>query len=158
MDDEKSTTNRASIRSSRTENHVSSGPGSQTRFETSGVSDKDENLSKQRVLANGGRTFRIRGVPLDWDANILQSFLADRDDLIDPSVRSLAQEIHGRSQTATVSSQHDRRPPVKATTSWQIPLPPDATSSARLRSLTLDDGFVGVTTLYAPQPEHHKIE
>lgn len=102
----------------------------------------------------GGWTFRVRGVPHDWDRGSLQSFLAEQDDSANPAVRSLANEIHGRSQTATVSFQGTPR-------QLRIPLPPHPTGPTEPTEpqvLILDDKFLGVTTLYTPPPEDHKVE
>jgi len=49
------------------------------------------------------KTFRVRGMPLDWNVDRLESFLGKQDGAVDPAVQSLAKEVHGRSQTATVS-------------------------------------------------------
>ncbi|KAI4862015.1 hypothetical protein F4820DRAFT_39340 [Hypoxylon rubiginosum] len=102
----------------------------------------------------GGWTFRVRGVPHDWDRGSLQSFLAEQDDSANPAVRSLANEIHGRSQTATVSFQGTPR-------QLRIPLPPHPTGPTEPTEpqvLILDDKFLGVTTLYTPPPEDHKVD
>ncbi|KAH8694740.1 hypothetical protein BGZ61DRAFT_532780 [Ilyonectria robusta] len=52
------------------------------------------------------KTFRVRGVPLDWDSNKLQHFLEEDDSSSRPVVKSLAVEIGGRSSTATVTFQN----------------------------------------------------
>ncbi len=100
-----------------------------------------------------GLTFRVRGVPIDWDIDRLKSFLADQDDSAGPIVPSLALEIHGRSRTATVAFQNVPRPlqtsPIGR--SWQIPHP-------EAPGLSLDDDFFGITTLFAPPPQDHKVE
>ncbi|RMZ79078.1 hypothetical protein DV737_g3580, partial [Chaetothyriales sp. CBS 132003] len=97
------------------------------------------------------RTFRVRGVPRDWHREGLESFLAAKDDSARPTVRSLAIEFHGRSQTATVSFR-------KAPGGSRIPLsvPPEVLGGSP--SLTLDDSFLGVTTLYSPHPQDHKVD
>ncbi|XXH04158.1 Peptide chain release factor 1, mitochondrial [Hypoxylon texense] len=99
----------------------------------------------------GGRTFRVRGVPCDWNRDSLQSFLAEQDDAGEPAVKSLAKEIHGRSQTATVSFRGTPR-------RLQINLPPHPTRPAEPQILTLDDAFLGVTTLFAPPEEDHNVD
>lgn len=53
-----------------------------------------------------GRTFRVCGVPLDWDAGSLRTFLAVHENPADAIVKSLAHEIHGRSKTATVTFEN----------------------------------------------------
>ncbi|KAH8891942.1 hypothetical protein GQ53DRAFT_647556, partial [Thozetella sp. PMI_491] len=70
---------------------------------------------------------------------------------------SLADEIHGRLRTAMISFQNV--PPVlRAGRPWHISLPPASNPSCRPQSLTLDDGFLGITTLYAPSPRDHKVD
>jgi hypothetical protein len=104
-----------------------------------------------------GKTFRVRGVPLEWDKPRVLSFLADQDSVAGPCIRSLASEVNGGDGTATVSFESTPLPLRKTLTgnSWQLPLPEE---TPRPRQLTLDDDFFGLTTLYAPPPEDHKIE
>ncbi|KND89201.1 Protein SERAC1 [Tolypocladium ophioglossoides CBS 100239] len=97
-----------------------------------------------------GMTFRVRGVPLEWDNVLLCSFLADQDRSASLRVLSLATEVNGQSKTATVSFQNP-----SASQSWQLHLPEE---SPRPQCITLDDGFLGLTTLYIPSPEDHKID
>ncbi|TFB01142.1 Ankyrin repeat domain-containing protein 50 [Trichoderma ghanense] len=94
-------------------------------------------------------TYRIRGVPNDWDKDRLESFLTERDSSSRPSVRSLAVEFHGRSQTATVLFENTNRLPRK------IPLP---VSGGEFRSLTLDHGFLSITSLFTPSQQDHKVD
>jgi hypothetical protein len=106
-----------------------------------------------------GWTFRVRGVPHDWDRDRLRSSLTEQGSA-SPVVQSLASEIHGRSQTATVSflnvpSQLWNLP---AGRTWDIPLPVPSDQLSGSRGLALDDGFLGITTLYAPPPPDHKVE
>ncbi|RKK93754.1 hypothetical protein BFJ68_g15424 [Fusarium oxysporum] len=70
------------------------------------ASQPSETVCVDSALPKNGRTFRARGVPLEWDANRLESFLADHEGSVGPVVRSLATEIHGRSQSATVTFQN----------------------------------------------------
>ncbi|KAK1762028.1 hypothetical protein QBC33DRAFT_582006 [Phialemonium atrogriseum] len=108
----------------------------------------------------GGWTFRVRGVPRDWDRVRLESFLEEQD-CASPAVRSLTNEIHGLSQTATVSF---RNIPPRLQTAAQarrplhIPLLARSNQSTRLPSITLDNGFLGITTLYAPPLQDHKTD
>lgn len=94
-------------------------------------------------------TFRVRGVPLDWEESRLQSFLAPLDDSFDfgMTIGSLATEIHGRSLTATVAFQAGGS---------REPALPDLSQSEL--QIALDYNFLGITTLYAPSEDHHKVE
>ncbi|KAL7934394.1 ankyrin repeat-containing domain protein [Trichoderma chlorosporum] len=97
-------------------------------------------------------TFRIRGVPNDWDRDKLESFLAERDSLSLPVVQSLAKEFHGRSQTATVLFRNACQLPLR------ISLPTPYGEFGELRNLTLDHGFLGITSLFAPPQQDHKVD
>lgn len=103
-------------------------------------------------------TFRVRGIPLDWDADRLQSVLKEHDDAAVPVVRSLALEIHGRSLSATVNFEHlpSSLQVLARGDTWDIPL--HNKLAARPESLSLDADFYGMTTLFAPPMEHHKVE
>ncbi|KAH0491908.1 hypothetical protein TgHK011_003310 [Trichoderma gracile] len=94
-------------------------------------------------------TYRIRGVPNDWDKDRLETFLAERESLSRPSVRSLAIEFHGRSQTATVLFDATSRLPLK------IPLPDSGGAS---QSLALDLGFLSITSLFTPSLQDHRVD
>lgn len=107
-------------------------------------------------------TFLVRGVPLDWDADRLQS-LADRESLTRFVVKSLAHEIDGRSKTATVTGtfQNSPLPPQKfgSDQTRRILLPRLAGKQPTPNQyLTLDTRFLGINTLYSPPPEDHKVE
>lgn len=106
------------------------------------------------------RTFRVRGVPHDWNRDRLASFLTENG-YVSPVIQSLANEIHGRSQTATatfqsVPNQLQERlaDPAKGIGLYV----PSSDQHSRPRSLMLDTAFLGVTTLYAPPPQDHKVE
>ncbi|KAK0611700.1 hypothetical protein B0T14DRAFT_440669 [Immersiella caudata] len=108
-----------------------------------------------------GRTFRIRGVPLDWGADHVRSFLAEHYGLADPVIKSLAPEIHGSSSTGTVVFPDTVSLPDALRTGlvWRIPLPKHETDQpTRDECLTLDVDFHGFTTLFAPPPDDHKID
>ncbi len=107
----------------------------------------------------GEWTFRARGVPLDWDKDHLRSFLSGQDDSAGPIIRSLAVEVDGRRCTATVTFQNipRRLQTPQARRGWQISLPTPSDQSNR-PCLTLDDDFIGITTLFAPPPQDHKVE
>lgn len=105
------------------------------------------------------RTFRITGVPLDWDKDRLEKYLAEHG----PSgaeVRSLSREINGLDNTGTAIFQdEDINHPDN--NRWEIPLPRSSDERSRYgpdRPLVLDDGFIGLTPLFSPLQEDHKIE
>lgn len=106
-------------------------------------------------------TFRIRGVPLDWDTDRVRSFLMEHYPSADPIVKSLAPEIHRRSGTATVVFLDPVSLPdaLRTDSGWRIPLPKrEADQPTRDEYLILDDDFHGITTLFAPPPDDHKLE
>lgn len=101
-----------------------------------------------------GKTFRVRGVPPHWDAEVLRSFLAEQHQLANPTVKSLASEIDGRSRTGTVVFQTAGPQP---RTRILLPKPNESQLNPD-EYLTLDDDFHGITTLFRPPPEDHKVE
>ncbi|KFA45618.1 hypothetical protein S40293_08631, partial [Stachybotrys chartarum IBT 40293] len=99
------------------------------------------------------RTFRVKGVPLDWDAERLESFLRGTDTTSRLTVHSLLEEPRrSRGQTATLTFHHI--PPQFQ----NLHVGQHITKVLRgHRPLTIDVDFHGMTTLYAPPPEDHKI-
>ncbi|EHK49999.1 hypothetical protein TRIATDRAFT_261370 [Trichoderma atroviride IMI 206040] len=98
-------------------------------------------------------TFRVTGVPIDWDRQELQSFLENQGSVTGASIESLASEDHGGPQVATATfedilHQYDR--------SWSILMP--AVSNNRKQYLTIDEEFHGMTALYTPPLQDHKID
>ncbi|KAK2055584.1 hypothetical protein LY76DRAFT_628220 [Colletotrichum caudatum] len=108
------------------------------------------NPPSKRPKVGGAKNYRIRGVPLAWNNNDLQSFLLMQDGCYDPVVKSLATEAHGRSMTGTATFRDGTDPP----TTLQGSLRPEEVS----QTLTLDRGFLGLTTLSSPSPEDHKVD
>lgn len=112
-----------------------------------------------REAANNVITFRIRGIPLTWDSERLRSFLLERENWAGLTVRSLARETNGRSGTGTVTFQ--TAPPLlqrlQTGRSCRIQLPPGDQPS-RMQYLVIDKDFYGITALYSPPTEDHKIE
>ncbi|RDA85187.1 hypothetical protein CP532_2388 [Ophiocordyceps camponoti-leonardi (nom. inval.)] len=99
---------------------------------------------RQETLTERYLTCRIRGVPVDWDTTRLQSFLEEQVSVSSPVVKSLALEIDGRSRTAT------------ATCPGRYP---QRIRQAKLSIyLSLDQDFLGITTIYAPTPDDHQID
>ncbi|KFA68648.1 hypothetical protein S40285_09439 [Stachybotrys chlorohalonatus IBT 40285] len=112
----------------------------------------------QRKRTNNGRTFRVRGIPADWDTKRLTSLLMETFDLV-PTVTSLAQEIQTGVQSATVSFQAASdvlRMPEPGTS---IRLPRSLNEEASRRAyLQLDDDFHGMTTLFTPPEDDHRVD
>jgi len=103
----------------------------------------------------------MRGVPLDWDAECVRSFLAEHYASASPAIKSLAPEIHRSSGSCTVVflNAATLSDALQTGSSWRIPLPkPETNQPARDEYLTLDDDFHGITTLFAPPPGDHKVE
>lgn len=101
-------------------------------------------------------TYRIAGIPVDWDIARLQEFLRDINPAAPPVVNSLAKEAVAGWSTATVSFD-------AATTGIKLPRSGESTSVSlplavgRARA-TLDRDFLGMTTLFAPAPKDHEVE
>jgi hypothetical protein len=98
------------------------------------------------------RNYRIRGVPLEWNADQVRGFLAENSRDEPPLLHSLAREIHGRSQSATISFQN-----VDSTLPRQTRLPM-SNQFSRPQIITIDDNFHGITTLHIPPRQNHCIE
>lgn len=102
-------------------------------------------------------TWRVTGVPREWDAKQLQEFLETTKGAT-PIIRSLAQEIDTHSNTATITFD-DLVLSSQCCQSEQIPLPEHSDAGIRRdRYITLDKAFLGITTLYTPPRDNHKIE
>ncbi|RYP24486.1 hypothetical protein DL765_000506 [Monosporascus sp. GIB2] len=100
------------------------------------------------------RTFRLRGVPPHWNAGDVKSFLEEHYRSADPIIKSLAPEIHGQSSTSTVTFESAASLP-GSTRPIPLPKPP---GDQPTRNVSLDDNFHGITTLFAPPPEDHKVD
>ncbi|KAL1851077.1 hypothetical protein VTK73DRAFT_9546 [Phialemonium thermophilum] len=103
-----------------------------------------------------GRTFRVQGVPHEWDEDRLQLFLADKYGSSAPSVQSLARDVGGPCQTATVSFRHVP-PPLQGGFDEAF-LDRCSDKPNRWSSVELEDAFLGLTSLYTPPPQHHKVD
>lgn len=96
-------------------------------------------------------TYRVRGVPADWDKQRLQSFLNDQETVTE-AIESLARDNNGICQVATVTF-------VNLPSQRSIPIPRTLnTKPTRKQYLTIDKDFHGLTTLYTPPSEDHKID
>lgn len=103
-------------------------------------------------------TYRVRGVPADWDCQRLQSFLNDQETVTDAVIESLAHENNGICQVATATFVN-LPSQLQHAHSWSIPIPRTPnTKITRKQYLTIDKDFHGLTTLYTPSSEDHKIE
>ncbi|KAF3065402.1 Ankyrin repeat domain-containing protein 50 [Trichoderma lentiforme] len=116
--------------------------------------------TEDQYLLRERRAFRVRGVPHDWTRDRLRSFL-EENGYTRPAVQSLTKEVHGRSQTATVTFQsvpnqlQERlADPAKGIGLYV----PSSDQHNRPRSLMLDTAFLGVTTLYTPSLQDHKVD
>ncbi|KAH7186205.1 uncharacterized protein B0J16DRAFT_400214 [Fusarium flagelliforme] len=98
------------------------------------------------------RTYRVQGVPIEWDKERLRSFLVEAGVSATPVIQSLARESHNRSSTATVVFQD-------SPTILQVQLPEVFAVSTPKRPmyLELDTQFLGLTKLYSPMPDDHQI-
>lgn len=118
-----------------------------------------------RLLSNGSRhrdqaisttptpkslTYRIRGVPVDWDSPRLLSYLSEHVNNLSPVVKSLAKEIHGGSGTGTATFVGQPR--------REIALQESVNQTAQSKYLSFDKDFLGITTLYAPPVDDHELE
>ncbi|KAM0209843.1 hypothetical protein ACHAQD_011020 [Fusarium lateritium] len=125
------------------------------------ASQASETVCVDSTSPKDGRTFRVRGVPLDWDAGRLETFLADHECSAGPVVRSLATEIHGRSQSATVTFQNvsHHLQAVHASQTRSVLLPKSSGNQpSHPQYLVLDHDFFGMTTLYVPPLDDHKVD
>jgi hypothetical protein len=118
-----------------------------------------------------GRVFRLSGVPLDWDQDRLQDFLAQQDALRLPDGSAFAPHIsfpfcdvsYPETKTAMVTL-HDTPPSLRRIPKLSMRVPespaqPQASQApVRSRFIKLDDEFIGLTTLFSPQLGHHEVE
>lgn len=100
------------------------------------------------------RTYRVQEVPLKCGKTDLEGLLNQDSGRKRFKVKSLALEHHRRHQTATVDALDGGELPgyidIPSDTSWDhdeggIPL-------------QTDDNFYGLTTLFTPPEEEHKVE
>lgn len=101
-----------------------------------------------------GETIRVRGVPLSWKINKLESFLG-----VEGEKTTLERDLKGVSQTATITLREvpDTLRPASPQTCRKIPLGSSSGGTQR-KSLTVDLDFDGMTPLYAPREKDHRIE
>lgn len=117
-----------------------------------------ESDGANKASLKDGNTFRVSGVPASWDRQQLQSFLEDQKRITNAAIESLAYENDGNSKVATVTFgnapsrlQHGR--------GWPILIPEVSdTKPNRKQYLTVDKDFYGITALYTPSLQDHKVE
>ncbi|PTB73368.1 hypothetical protein M440DRAFT_1339450 [Trichoderma longibrachiatum ATCC 18648] len=103
-------------------------------------------------------TFRVSGVPIDWGPEQLRSFLSSKTSTTDVVVESLAHEAGVDLQTATVSLGTIPLQ-LQSGRTWQIQLPQELEGQVcGEQCLAIETDFHGITTLYAPPPEDHRID
>lgn len=115
------------------------------------------NINQKRILRSG-RTFRAREVPRDWDADRLASLLTESFDSA-PNIVLLAREVQGGVQSATVCFQTlpDVLRMPGCAKSIRLPRSPEEEAS-RFTYLRVDDDFHGITTLFIPPENDHRLE
>ncbi|EJP65979.1 nacht and ankyrin domain containing protein [Beauveria bassiana ARSEF 2860] len=99
--------------------------------------------SSEGASGSSTKTFRITGVPNGWDKEKLRSFMGNY--FQDVSIQSLAPRIDGGSgqATAILGDQVGNANP---------------SGTSTIGGLTWDTDFVGMTTLFAPPQDDHKLD
>ncbi|TFB02189.1 hypothetical protein CCMA1212_005710 [Trichoderma ghanense] len=119
---------------------------------------KPSETPKADASPNLKTTFRVSGVPLSWDQELLQSLITSKTSISDVVIESLAHEAGVDLQTATVTLGTNP-PKLQNGRTWQIPLPQEPDSQpVGEQWLAIEKDFHGITTLYAPPPEDHRID
>ncbi|KAK4446671.1 hypothetical protein QBC34DRAFT_147485 [Podospora aff. communis PSN243] len=130
--------------------------------------DPDVPETSKHKKSSSPRVFRAQGIPLSWQADQLHSFLAQHESLQAPEdsprprIHSLADDIYRRSRVATVTF-HSVPAELEGNSNWSTSLPPPGAiypvpSPAPRLCIRLDDKFDGITTLFSPPPEYHKVD
>ncbi|KAM3429156.1 hypothetical protein MY4824_008411 [Beauveria thailandica] len=99
--------------------------------------------SSAGAAGSSAKTFRISDVPNDWDKEKLESCMGNYFQTV--SIQSLAPRIDGRSGQATAMLDG----PVQNAKSNETSI---------IGGLQWDTDFYGMTTLFAPPPEDHKLD
>ncbi|KAF1735962.1 hypothetical protein CRV24_004896 [Beauveria bassiana] len=99
--------------------------------------------SSEGASGSSTKTFRVTGVPNGWDKEKLRSFMGNY--FQDVFIQSLAPRIDGGSgqATAILGDQVGNANP---------------SGTSTIGGLTWDTDFVGMTTLFAPPQDDHKLE
>ncbi|QYT05472.1 hypothetical protein H0G86_012366 [Trichoderma simmonsii] len=104
-------------------------------------------------------TYRVSGVPLDWDHEKLRTFLM-RMELAEVMVmKSLAHEANIESQTATVTltNSYMQQWPGKSR-QFSLSEEHDNDFLDLNRSVSVENDFIGLTTVFEPPVRDHKID
>jgi hypothetical protein len=112
-----------------------------------------ESKSEKKASPKEKTTFRVTGIPASWDRQQIRSFLQTQESTTEVSIESLASEEHGGLQVATVTFGNTL---LQHGPSWSIPIPSEPDN--RKQYLTIDKDFHGMTALYTPPLQDHKIE
>lgn len=95
------------------------------------------------------QTYRIRGVPKQWDEEDLSRCLTEKLKGTSWNIKSLALEVHRHSLTATATPVGECKAELSLPLTIQL---------NRDQILTVDNDFLGITTLIFPRLENHKLE
>lgn len=115
--------------------------------------------SEKQILSRETSTYRVSGVPLDWDRERLQTFLKSRELAEVITIDSIAREANIESQTATVTltNSYMLQWPGKSR-QFSLSEEHDNDFLNLNRSVSVENNFIGLTTLYEPPVRDHKIE
>lgn len=137
----------------------SSGPSSSSFF----VNESPQLPTK--VAKPFEKTYRVQGLPLGIDEAGLNKILQEHYKLKNEkdhesfNIGSLAESPDGRTLVATISFY---REPSKLLAShndkFKISAPDSQAQNPRPHTLTIEDEFLGLTTLYYPEEKNHKVE
>jgi protein SERAC1 len=104
---------------------------------------------------------------LAWEIEEIRSILVHHEDMKvqdnppNPTIMSLAEEVYGKSKVGTVKFEV-LPPKLDKLHELRVRMPPASKAGQPSMSqditLTLDDKFLGITTLYCPPPGDHKAE
>ena len=103
-------------------------------------------------------TYRISGIPVDWDVARLGEFLRDQDTASLPVVESLAVEAAASAEWLTATVSFDAAPSKYRLPTVGKPSKLRLCGQASRTRATLDVDFLGMTTLFAPPQENHELE
>ena|SRR5277367_3589786 len=115
------------------------------------------------------QAYRVRGVPLTYNLqetkSLLQRALNLENDNSGLKVKSLAIDSNKRAKVATINFENIPSN-LSVEHEWTFDIPDLLKSSSkdndliipRTERITIDDHFIGLTTLYSPSSTDHKVE